>query len=264
MKIIFKFVFLVLLFTSNSFAEDRVISVPWNSSEGIKRFESSQFKNDFFELADHFQPQINQFYCGPATSVIILNAISHHGESPSQKDLEAKAPKAFGYNKNKIEFKTYSQLTFLNDKTNKIKDRKIVELQNITPTNENDVKNFDPGLTLAQLRDILSKTYNLKVKLTYVENADNKTVNEFRSLVKKVVVDNKKYLVSNFNGQLLGQKTRGHISPIIAYDESSDSVLVMDVAGHKNGWYWAEIYDLVDAMNTKDGDKYRGYLVISK
>ncbi len=36
----------------------------------------------------------------------------------------------------------------------------------------------------------------------------------------------------------------------------------MDVAGHKNSWYWVKIKDLLQSMNTKDGDNYRGYLII--
>lgn len=54
------------------------------------------------------------------------------------------------------------------------------------------------------------------------------------------------------------------MSPIVALDTVSDSLLVMDVVDHKNDWYWARVADLVKAMNTKDGNNYRSYLVISK
>ena len=55
---------------------------------------------------------------------------------------------------------------------------------------------------------------------------------------------------------------KGHFSPLGAYDVESDSVLVMDVAGFKNGWYWVPVKDLYAAMNTLDGSVYRGWLVI--
>jgi hypothetical protein len=262
MKLVFKSILVLLFLISNSLASDNPMIVRWNSAEGIKRLENSQLKNDFYQLADFFQPQINPLYCGAATSVIILNAIAKNGGAPSQKDLEVLKPKVFGGGK--IEFKSYSQETFFNDKTNKIKDRTIIDLKNITAINENSAENFDPGLTLFELKEILSDVYDLKVKMQYVKNSDSKTINNFRKLVKEIVVDDKKYLIINFHGSVLNLKTGGHISPIVAFDEASDSVLVLDVAGHKNGWYWAKVEDVVRAMNTKDGKKYRGYLIVFK
>ncbi|MFT5703146.1 MAG: hypothetical protein ACI9TO_000508 [Rickettsiales bacterium] len=241
---------------------DESLTVKWNSPKGLKMLESSQFKADFYELADYFQPQINPLYCGAATSVIILNAMVGNGEAPSQKDLEVVKPKIFGGGN--IEFKTYSQATFFNENTDKIKDRKIINLANVTLENENSAKNFDPGLTLLELRNILSKTYDLNVKMWYVQSSNLETINKFRKLVKKIVAEDQKYLIINFKGEVLKLKTGGHISPVVAFDEASDSVLILDVAGHKNGWYWAKIADVVKAMNTRDGQKYRGYLVVTK
>ncbi len=247
----------VLLFASNSFAEN----IKWNSSEGIKRLESSQYKNDFYQLSEHFQPQINPLYCGIASSVMILNTINAGKEIESQKDLEVTKPKAFGGGN--IAFNSYSQLTFLNDKTDKVKNRKIINLQNITPENENDAKNFDAGVTLKELANIL-KTYHLKTKMVYAKNTDQKSLTKFRNLLEKVLAEDQKFILVNFNGKSLGLTTNGHISPIAAFDCASDSVLILDVAGHKNGWYWVSVEDLMKAMNTKDGENYRGYLVVSK
>lgn len=252
----------LIFFLFTSFANAEVVTVKWNSEEGLKRLESSKHKSDFYQLAGYFQPQINPIYCSAATSVIILNAIAGNGEAPSQKELEVAKPKVFG--DGNIQFKSYSQITFFNDQTNKIKDKSIIDFKAIDPKNENDKNNFDPGLTLKQLNQILSKVHKLKVKMVYVKKADEKSINKFRKIVKEVTSDNKKYLISNFDGHDLDLKTNGHISPIVAFDEASDSILVLDVAGHKNGWYWANISDFVKAMNTKDGDKYRGYLVVSK
>jgi hypothetical protein len=262
MKLILKSIFIVLFLSSASFADENPLIVKWNSPDGIKRLESSEFKNDFYQLADYFQPQINPLYCGVATSVIILNSITDNGKAPSQSTLEIQKPKVFGGEK--IKFPSYSQITFFNDQTDKIKDRKIIELTNITPENENYAKNFDPGLTLCELKKILTKSYGLKGKSIHVKKSNQKTINEFRNLVKEITSDDRRYLIINFHGSILGLKTGGHISPIVAFDEASDSVLVLDVAGHKNGWYWTKISDVVKAMNTKYGKKYRGYLIISE
>jgi hypothetical protein len=43
---------------------------------------------------------------------------------------------------------------------------------------------------------------------------------------------------------------------VVAYDEASDMVLVMDAALHKNRWYFISVKKLYEAMNTKDGEKY--------
>ncbi|MFT6077370.1 MAG: hypothetical protein ACJATU_000570 [Rickettsiales bacterium] len=262
MTLIIKSIFIIIFLNSSSFADGNPSVVRWSSPDGIKRLENSKFKNDFYQLADYFQPQINPLYCGVATSVIILNSIANNGGAPTQKNLEVSKPKIFGGGN--IEFPSYSQLTFFNDQTNKIKDQKIIELKNITPDNENYAKNFDPGLTLLELKKILTKSYGLKGKSVYVKNSNKKTVDKFRKLVKKITSDECRFLIINFHGSVLNLKTGGHISPIVAFDEDSDSVLVLDVAGHKNGWYWANISDVVKAMNTKDGKKYRGYLIVSK
>ncbi|MFT6331793.1 MAG: hypothetical protein ACJAW3_000111 [Lentimonas sp.] len=260
MKIILIITLVLLGLSSKSFADNSVLTVEWNSSEGLKRLESSQFKTDFYDLADHFQPQINPLYCASASSVIILNAINE--KKPSQKKLEIKKPAAFGGGN--IEFKSYSQLTFFNNKTDKIKNRKIIELKNITAENENDSSNFDAGLSLDELGKILRKIYKLKVQTKNIADSNPKTVDNFRKLAREIAADHEKYLLINFYGKKLGLKTGGHISPLAAFDEVSDSFLILDVAGHKNGWYWVKTIDLVKAMNTKDGKNFRGYLVIYK
>jgi hypothetical protein len=250
-----------LLFISfNSFAASPLTS-KWNDKEGLQKLESSQYKNDFYQLADHFQPQINPLYCGIASAVIILNTFDEGKEIASQKELEVTKPKALGGGN--IAFNSYSQLSFLNEKTDKVKNRKIINLQNITAANENDPKNFDPGVTIQQLADIL-KVYKLKTKIVYVDKVDEDSLNKFKKLLKEVLIENQKFVLVNFDGKSLDLKSRGHISPIAAFDQASNSVLIMDVAGHKNGWYWVGISDLMKAMNTKDGENYRGYLVVGK
>lgn len=256
-KLIIYSVLIIFLIITPSFAD----VLQWNSKEGITRLNNTQYKNDFYQLANRFQPQINPLYCGVASAVIILNTINEDKKIASQKELEITKPQAFGGGI--IPFHSYSQLTFLNYDTDKIKDRKIINLQNITKENENNAKNFDPGVTLKELANIL-KTYQLKVKLAYVKKVDEKSLVGFRKLLETVLIEDQKFLLVNFDGKVLGLKTNGHISPIAAFDETSDSVLVMDVAGHKNGWYWAKVEDMMRAMNSKDGNNYRGYLVVSE
>lgn len=255
-KIIFAFL-LIITFVENSFSQ--TATEKWNSKDGLSRLEKSHYKNDFYQMVNYFQPQINPLYCAIASSVIILNSIknSQNQEIQSQKDLEVKKPESVGGGV--MEFKSYSQLTFLNEKTDKIKDRNIIQLKNVNSSD--DV--VDPGLTLDQLSKILSKIYDLKTKTNHIANLDEKNLQNFRLDLKTILADDRKYILANFDGRKLGLGSAGHISPLAAYDENSDSVLVFDVAGHKNSWYWVRVEDLMKAMNSKDGSKFRGYMIIS-
>lgn len=241
-------------------ADNKVVIVNWNSQEGIKRLVRSKNKQDFYQLANFFQPQINPLYCGIATSTIVLNAMRmSKGNVPSQEKLEIKKPQIYGGDS--IPYPAYSQYTFLNEKTEKIKARTIIELKNITPENTNNADNFDPGLTLSQLKDIL-ETYEIEAELNYAEKKVKEGLKNFRMQLKSVLKDKESFLIVNFKGKTFGALTGGHISPLAAYDRKTDSVLILDVAGHKNPWYWVPLPHLYQAMNTKDGNTYRGWLVV--
>ncbi len=228
----------------------------WNSEEGLKRLERSHFKTDFYQLANFYQPQENPLYCALATGTIILNALNY-GNIASQKEYEVVTPPELG--SGIIRFPLYSQKNFLNNETELIKKRDIISLK--IP---NDKNIYDPGLSLADFAQILRKAYGLKVALNYAEKNDQSFIEKFRQILKKTLADKTNFVIVNMDGRILGQKTHGHISPVVAYDEESDSVLILDVALYKNQWYWADLKQLFAAMNSKDGDNYRGYLVVSK
>lgn len=223
--------------------------VKWNSDEGLKRLDRSEFKNDFYQLVNYYQPQINPLYCGMASGVILLNAMSD--EIPSQKGGEMISPSG-----KVIEFHSYSQLSFLNAKTDKIKKRELIELKEKRADGK-----YDAGVSLRDFSRILSEGYGLRTELKYAD--ENNSVEKFREDLKRYLVEDERFIVANFKGKLIGNKTGGHISPVVAFDEISDSVLVLDVALHKNPWYWVGVEDFYGAMNSLDGEKFRGWLVAS-
>ena len=236
-------------------------TVAWDSLEGKRRLMRAELTTDFFQLADNFQPQINPLFCGVATTTIILNAFrGETGRVPSDPKFEVTRPEALGGGV--IPFPEYSQATLLNDKTDKIKQRRIIELQNLTSENTQNPSQFDPGLTLDDLRQI-QEAYGLDVKMTYAENDPSAGVLQFRKVVRYALSESKHFLIVNFVGKAIGNTTGGHISPLAAYDKESDSVLVLDVAGHKNSWYWVDLNSLYLAMHTMDHDHYRGWLLVS-
>lgn len=229
----------------NSFAVDT-----WNSASGIKKFETSQYKNDFYQLVNFYQPQSNPIYCAVAVATTLLNVFNYPDISSNINHQITKPNGEF------IAFPLFSQDSFFNDKTNKIKHQDIIEFKKPAKNNE-----YDPGISLGDFAKILEKSYLLKTKVYYQKNAD---ANKFREIVKEVTADNNSFLVINFDGLILKNKTRGHMSLISAYQQDSDEVLVLDVALYKNQWQWVAVSDIVSAMNTLDDKTYRGYLVVQK
>ena len=234
-----------------------VALVAWDTTTGRDRLVRSEYKNDYFQLAHNFQPQANPLYCGIASSVIVLNSMRlSTGGVPNQKAIEVKVPEALG--SGYLDYPSYSQLTLLGEKTESVKSRAIIELKN-----QNDPKaKLDPGLTLQNLHDVL-KAYGTRVQLHYANRNPDEGTKVFRDTLKKALSDSSDFVIVNFHGKTMGAPTDGHISPVAAYDEKSDSVLLLDVAGYLNPWYWAPAEHLYRAMHTKDGDNYRGYVVIS-
>jgi len=60
----------------------------------------------------------------------------------------------------------------------------------------------------------------------------------------------------------VGQAGGGHISPLGAYDQPSDSFLVMDVNPTSAGWVWMPAATLIKAMRTFDTVENRGYVIV--
>lgn len=245
-------------FRTSQFAPiSKVELIAWGTPTGRERLMQSQYKNDYFQLAHNFQPQVNPLYCGIASSVIVLNSmrLATNGV-PSQKAIEVKVPEALGGGR--LDYPSYSQLTLLGEKTDSVKSRAVVELKN-----KNDPKEkLNPGLTLQDLHDVL-EAYGALVQLHYVEREPDEGIDDFRSSLKKILSNSTEFMIVNFHGKTMGAPTDGHISPVAAYDEKSDSVLLLDVAGYLNPWYWTPTEYLYRAMHTIDGNKYRGYVVVS-
>lgn len=73
------------------------------------------------------------------------------------------------------------------------------------------------------------------------------------------------FLIVSYTRKVIGQTGTGHFSPIGAYDESSDHVLVLDTARFKYGPHWIPLALMFEALLPLDLDtgKSRGYMVLS-
>jgi hypothetical protein len=234
--------------------DEAVVIVGWDTNEGQARLARSRYKTDYLQIAHHFQPQMNPLYCGVASSVIVLNSMRlPRGAVPDQNPVEVEAPA--NPDGGWLEYPAYSQQSLLGDRTESVKPRAVIEMKS---TGDGAA---DPGLTLAQLKGIL-EAYDATVELYYADKNNKAGMAAFRTTVRQVLQESQQFILVNFHGRSIGTPTNGHISPVAAYDERSDSVLLLDVAGYLNPWYWVPVEHLYQAMHTRDGDNYRGYLVV--
>ena len=95
----------------------------------------------------------------------------------------------------------------------------------------------------------------------------NTSLEDFRSIVKTVFsgnVDDKRLVVA-FDRAVLGQTGTGHYSPVGAYSETSDMILILDVARFKYPPYWVPVDTMWRAMRTVDPEsrRSRGFFVMS-
>ena len=231
--------------------------VEWDSEESLERLARSSHKKDFFPLSNHFVSQDNKIFCGPASSATVLNALRlrkreglPQDELSITSDERAWLPEAFN-----PFFGKYTPNNVLNDRT-----KSRVEVLGKPIEIEGELK-ADYGLQLSQLAQVL-RAHGLDVSVRIVDpNADSETI---RREIAANLATGDDYVLVNYARKSLGQKGGGHISPLGAYDEASDSFLIMDVNPNRAPWVWVESEDLIAAMRTFDTVENRGYLLVSE
>jgi hypothetical protein len=111
------------------------------------------------------------------------------------------------------------------------------------------------GLTLDELAAIAQTKTKRKVSVLR-----NLTADEFREHMKHANDPGRRYII-NFTREKIFGAGSGHHSPIGGYLEAEDLVFVLDVNEAYKPWL-VERERLFSAMDTLDGDKKRGLLLI--
>jgi hypothetical protein len=111
------------------------------------------------------------------------------------------------------------------------------------------------GLTLDHLADVARA--HTKRKVTVLRDL---SAAEFQDHLRHANEQGRRYIV-NFNRKLIFGGGAGHFSPIGGYVEATDMVFVLDVNRNFQPWLISRSR-LFAAMNTYDGDKKRGLLLI--
>jgi hypothetical protein len=233
--------------------------VTFSAPESIKRLERSRHKVDFFHLANQFESQGNKAFCGPTSSVIVLNALRMGNaavakpQDPSLVTDEDRKQLPAGFDPL---FHRYTQNTFFSDKVREVKTRAEVFGQ---PRGEGGKS--DAGIQLRQLAGMLA-AQGLDVKLRILDDSLKDAT--IREELKQNLKTEGDYVVINYFRPVLKQQGGGHISPLAAYDAKSDSFLVMDVNSTDQRWVWVKASALFTSMRTPDAQENRGYLLVKE
>jgi hypothetical protein len=194
---------------------DTVVAL--DSPEGMRLFDESQAKVDYFVLSEHFVTQDLQGFCGVASAVMVLNA------------LQIEAPTTIKWSP----YRSFNQENVFNDPANKLHPAGDVS---------------KGGMTIDQLADLLQCH---PAKATVVHAKDS-SVEAFRAEAAKNLATAGDFMIVNWDRKGVGMETMGHISPLGAYDAKADKVLIMDVARYKYAPHWVDTKMFFDAMNTPD------------
>ncbi|MEQ1704512.1 MAG: phytochelatin synthase family protein [Rickettsiales bacterium] len=232
--------------------------IPWNSEEGKRRLFESEYTKAFFALAHLFEHQIKPTYCGIACSVIVLNALKSSRQSlnlGNEPDVEV--PNG----NHRIKPNYYNQLTFLDDESNKIKNKKVIEGEKHVFSN-GELQDFNLGLNLTDLEKIL-RLHTSDVNCIHAQDSSVKDIEGFRRDVIANVTSTQSFIIANFDGSEFNRAGAGHFSPIAGYHPETDSCLILDVNGCSQPWFWISLEKFYQSMCTLDKTCNRGYLIVS-
>lgn len=206
--------------------------IPFNSDPGEELLLKSKAREDYWSLSTQFVTQNNQAYCGVASIVMVLNALS------------IPAPVAPEY----APYRVFTQENFFaNEPTKKVLAPEVVSRQ---------------GMTLDQLGQLLG-SYPVEVE---VYHSAETNLEGFRKLVVENLQQPNNFVLVNYLRKKIGQEKGGHISPIAAYNQQTDRFLILDVSRYKYPPVWVKAADLWQAMATMDSvsGKTRGFVLVSR
>ena len=118
------------------------------------------------------------------------------------------------------------------------------------------------GVTMEQLQQ-MAVCHGLQVQME--RPSHERTVDVFRTHIQEFLQqENQGIVVVSYSRSALGQTGEGHFSPIAAYHEESDQVLILDVARFKYQPYWVPVSVLYESMTRIDKvtSKPRGWYLM--
>ena len=194
--------------------------IPLNDAAGRRLLERSRAQTDFLPLVEQFVTQANLAFCGVASAVMALNS------------LAVPAPAAAGYGP----YRFWTQDNLFG-----------TAAAQATVAPETVARR---GMTLAQLAGLLAQP-GVTVQRWH---GDQLSLPQLRGLLRQSLADPSDRLLVNYHRSAVGQLGGGHISPLAAYDERGDRVLLLDVARYRYPSVWVSIPALWQGIRMVDGD----------
>lgn len=229
--------------------------VEFASDEGLARLARASARADFALLANQFEPQSNNAFCGPTSAAIVLNAL-YAGRPDLPRDRSRLRPDDSRHLPPGADI-SLPRFTQENVVERGPKSRAQVLGEPIR-VGERTIKDF--GYQLAQFEDLL-RANGARVRRVVVDDRLPEAA------VRAELIDNLQrggdYVVVNYLRQAVGQNGGGHHSPLGAYDAATDSFLVLDVNPGSTNWVWVPAATLIAAMRTFDTLENRGYVLVA-
>lgn len=200
-----------------------------NTPAGMARLKRSQFKEDYWTLSINFATQVRQTLCSVATAVTVLNSL------PLKRPLD-QVYKPYPY---------FTQANYFNDGVAAI-------------------RSYQHTLTDGMTLQMAARAMAIHGATTKPVHASDIDVDGMRAMMKKNLAAAGDFITVNYQRKLIGQPKGAHFSPIGAYDEKTDTFLILDVARYKFPPVWVRAEDLHKAMNTHDSEtpKTRGFILV--
>eukprot|EP00112_Aurelia_sp_Birch-Aquarium-sp1_P024713 Seg7933.2 transcript_id=Seg7933.2/GoldUCD/mRNA.D3Y31 product="Glutathione gamma-glutamylcysteinyltransferase" protein_id=Seg7933.2/GoldUCD/D3Y31 len=221
--------------------------VKFESEKGKKMLEKCKIKS--LAVIKQFVKQRHRTFCGPCSLAIVANTLGLAKTILGQSQTEAR-----------------------------INEDDIAEHQNVKSLVE-EIEVKSRGVTLDGLR-LIAQHLNFNVHGFYIANKSRKeaisnlgllenkdlklceSVDQFRAIVSSSLINNKMIVLNYRMGTLGYRDLGGHFSPVGAYSDVDDMLLVLDT-WPETPPAWVKTTDIFDAMATVDNDskQNRGFLI---
>lgn len=241
--------------TTNREANPSIALVSFASDEGLTNLSRSNARIDFAPLANQFEPQYNGAFCGPTSAAIVLNTVySQSADLPRdhtrlrEEDVQFMPPGADPI------VPRFTQDSVM-DRSPKTRAQVLGEEVSI---GGKQIADF--GYQLRQL-DAMLQANGLVTRTVVVDDEIQESV--IREDLVSNLTRGGDYVIVNYRRADVGQEGGGHISPLGAFDEASDSFLVLDVNPAAAGWVWMPATTLINGMRTFDTVENRGYILVA-
>lgn len=202
-----------------------------NTPAGTDLLLKADFNKQFFSTMPFVATEQIETFCGPASIASVLNSLQTKNRPVTSQ------------------FKPYPYFT---------EDSLFTPVTDKIITKDKVAKG---GLTLDQLKQFLN-VWDANPTAFY---GNDLTVSDLRNLITSSLSNPNQRLIVNFNRADIGQIGHGHFSPIGAYDSSTDSVLILDVAKYKYPPSWVKTSALLTAIQSIDptSGKSRGLMRVT-